>query len=76
MKRRFDDYLTLTNGFQESRLNDYNDTARLHRTHTSILIDFNIERHKNHSSTTHRYRPLARDLVSHYHPADSIIDRA
>ena len=55
MKRRFDDYLTLTNGFQESRLNDYNDTARLHRTHTSISIDFNIERCKNHSSTTHRY---------------------
>jgi hypothetical protein len=66
-------HLIFNNSFQESRLDDYDDTIRLNRTHTSIPIDSNIGRYKRHSHN-HQYRPLARDLVSHYYPADSTLN--
>lgn len=92
MKRRFDDYLTLTNGynpflfdfsspfflslsssFQESRLDNYEDTLHHPRRNTSIPIDSNIGRYKSHSQE-HPHRPLAKDLISHYYPADSTLN--
>ena len=54
-------------------MNDYDDTIHLHRVHTSIPIDSNLGRYKSHSHT-HQYRPLARDLVTHYYPADSTLN--
>ncbi|CAF0753747.1 unnamed protein product [Rotaria sordida] len=76
MKRRFDDYLTLTNGFQESRSDNHDNIIHVYRTPSSVPIDSNIGRYKDHSHH-HRHRhqqSLAKDLVSHYYPADSTLN--
>ncbi|CAF3348584.1 unnamed protein product [Rotaria sp. Silwood1] len=74
MKRRFDDYLTLTNGFQESRLDNHDDTVHIYPTPSSVPIDSNIGRYKDHSYHHHHHRTLAKDLISHYYPADSTLN--
>jgi hypothetical protein len=58
---------------QESRLDSYDNTAYLHRTPTSIPIDSNIGKYKS-QSYNHQYRPVAKDLISHYYPADSTLN--
>ncbi|CAF4034099.1 unnamed protein product [Rotaria sp. Silwood2] len=74
MKRRFDDYLTLTNGFQESRLDNHDDAIYVYRTPSSVPIDSNIGKYKDHSHHNHHHRTLANDLISHYYPADSTLN--
>jgi len=59
--------------FQESRLDNYDDTTHIHRIHRSIPIDSNIGKYKTHSHN-HQYRPLAKNLVSDYYPADSTLN--
>ncbi|CAM4941753.1 unnamed protein product [Rotaria socialis] len=73
MKRRFDDYLTLTNGFQESRLDSYDDPIRVYPPPSTVPIDSNIGRYKDHSYTRQN-QSLAKDLISHYYPADSTLN--
>ncbi|CAF2130505.1 unnamed protein product [Rotaria magnacalcarata] len=73
MKRRFDDYLTLTNGFQESRLDSYDDPIRVYPPPSTLPIDSNIGRYKDHSYTRQN-RSLAKDIISHYYPADSTLN--
>lgn len=58
---------------QESRLDDYNDNIHTYHTPSSVPIDSNIGRPKNHSRSQH-YRTLAKDLIAHYYPADSTLN--
>lgn len=59
--------------FQESRLDNYEDTLHHPRRNTSIPIDSNIGRYKSHSQEP-PHRPLAKDLIYHYYPADSTLN--
>ena len=54
-------------------MDNYDDALHPPRRHTSIAIDSNIGRYKNHSQEP-QHRPLAKDLVSHYYPADSTLN--
>jgi hypothetical protein len=58
---------------QESRIDSYDNTPHAHRTLTSIPIDSNIGKYKTHSYNQ-QYQPVARDLISHYYPADSTLN--
>lgn len=54
-------------------MDDYNNASNGHRTHTSIPIDSNIGKYKSRSYN-HQYQPVAKDLISHYYPADSTLN--
>jgi hypothetical protein len=58
---------------QESRSDDYDNTAHVPRAQTSLPMDSNTRKYNSHSFS-HTYRPLMTDLVSHYYPADSTLN--
>lgn len=54
-------------------MDDYDEVVRVYPTPSTVPIDSNIGRHKEHSHG-HKHRSSAKDLVSRYYPADSTLN--